>query len=54
MPRGQIHTHNPLYVPGPVCDEAGLSDGDGLRRLITGASGAGKAHGSGQFAHLWT
>ena len=24
----QIHTHNPLYVPGPVCDEAGLTDGD--------------------------
>jgi len=24
----QIHGHNPLYVPGPVCDEAGLKDGD--------------------------
>ena len=24
----QIHTHNPLYVPGPICDEVGLSDGD--------------------------
>ena len=24
----QIHTTNPLYVPGPVCDEAGLEDDD--------------------------
>ncbi len=24
----QIHGHNPLYVPGPVCDELGLKDGD--------------------------
>ncbi|HMB48233.1 MAG TPA: molybdopterin-dependent oxidoreductase, partial [Afifellaceae bacterium] len=24
----QIHGSNPLYVPGPVCDEAGLKDGD--------------------------
>jgi len=24
----QIHGRNPLYVPGPVCDEAGLKDGD--------------------------
>ncbi len=24
----QIHTRNPLYVPGPICDEMGLSDGD--------------------------
>ena len=24
----QIHTKNPLYVPGPICDEKGLSDGD--------------------------
>jgi sulfite dehydrogenase (quinone) subunit SoeA len=24
----QIHTSNPLYVPGPICDEMGLSDGD--------------------------
>ena len=24
----QIHTRNPLYVPGPVCDEHGLKDGD--------------------------
>jgi sulfite dehydrogenase (quinone) subunit SoeA len=24
----QIHTRNPLYVPGPICDELGLSDGD--------------------------
>ena len=24
----QIHGENPLYVPGPVCDEAGLADGD--------------------------
>ena len=24
----QIHGHNPLYVPGPVCDELGLTDGD--------------------------
>ena len=24
----QIHTRNPLYVPGPVCDELGLVDGD--------------------------
>jgi anaerobic selenocysteine-containing dehydrogenase len=24
----QIHTRNPLYVPGPVCDEHGLRDGD--------------------------
>ncbi len=24
----QIHGHNPLYVPGAVCDAAGLSDGD--------------------------
>ena len=24
----QIHTENPLYVPGPVCDELGLADGD--------------------------
>ncbi|MGB3643183.1 MAG: molybdopterin oxidoreductase family protein [Mesorhizobium sp.] len=24
----QIHTRNPLYVPGPVCDELGLADGD--------------------------
>lgn len=24
----QIHTRNPLYVPGPVCDEHGLEDGD--------------------------
>ncbi|RST81541.1 formate dehydrogenase [Aquibium carbonis] len=24
----QIHTRNPLYVPGAVCDEAGLADGD--------------------------
>ena len=24
----QIHTKNVLYVPGPVCDELGLVDGD--------------------------
>jgi anaerobic selenocysteine-containing dehydrogenase len=24
----QIHGQNPLYVPGPVCDAAGLADGD--------------------------
>ncbi len=24
----QIHTTNPLYVPGPICDEHGLKDGD--------------------------
>ena len=24
----QIHTKNPLYVPGPICDEHGLVDGD--------------------------
>jgi len=24
----QIHTKNPLYVPGPICDELGLADGD--------------------------
>jgi anaerobic selenocysteine-containing dehydrogenase len=24
----QIHTRNPLYVPGPICDELGLRDGD--------------------------
>jgi anaerobic selenocysteine-containing dehydrogenase len=24
----QIHGDNPMYVPGPVCDEAGLVDGD--------------------------
>ena len=24
----QIHTSNALYVPGPVCDEMGLADGD--------------------------
>ncbi len=24
----QIHTTNPLYVPGSICDEVGLSDGD--------------------------
>ncbi|MFV2093246.1 MAG: molybdopterin dinucleotide binding domain-containing protein, partial [Hyphomicrobiales bacterium] len=24
----QIHTANPLYVPGPVCDAAGLKDAD--------------------------
>ena len=24
----QIHGNNPLYVPGPICDEAGLEDGD--------------------------
>ena len=24
----QIHTKNPLYVPGPICDEAGLADDD--------------------------
>jgi anaerobic selenocysteine-containing dehydrogenase len=24
----QIHTKNPLYVPGRVCDELGLADGD--------------------------
>ncbi|MEO0992929.1 MAG: molybdopterin oxidoreductase family protein [Pseudomonadota bacterium] len=24
----QIHGENPLYVPGPVCDEHGLQDGD--------------------------
>ena len=24
----QIHTRNALYVPGPVCDELGLADGD--------------------------
>jgi anaerobic selenocysteine-containing dehydrogenase len=24
----QIHGRNPLYVPGPVCDEHGLEDGD--------------------------
>ncbi|MBT8078076.1 MAG: molybdopterin oxidoreductase family protein [Gammaproteobacteria bacterium] len=24
----QIHGENPLYVPGPVCDKAGLADGD--------------------------
>nr|WMC94959.1 molybdopterin oxidoreductase family protein [Aminobacter aminovorans] len=24
----QIHTRNPLYVPGPICDEIGLVDGD--------------------------
>jgi anaerobic selenocysteine-containing dehydrogenase len=24
----QIHTKNPLYVPGPICDAYGLKDGD--------------------------
>lgn len=24
----QIHTRNPLYVPGPICDRIGLKDGD--------------------------
>ena len=24
----QIHGENPLYVPGPICDEVGLVDGD--------------------------
>ncbi len=24
----QIHTRNPLYVPGPICDEMQLADGD--------------------------
>jgi anaerobic selenocysteine-containing dehydrogenase len=24
----QIHTRNPLYVPGSICDELGLADGD--------------------------
>ena len=24
----QIHTKNPLYVPGPICDDHGLKDGD--------------------------
>ena len=24
----QIHTKNPLYVPGPICDELDLRDGD--------------------------
>ncbi len=24
----QIHTENPLYVPGPVCDREGIGDGD--------------------------
>jgi anaerobic selenocysteine-containing dehydrogenase len=24
----QIHTRNPLFVPGPICDEHGLRDGD--------------------------
>ena len=24
----QIHTRNALYVPGPICDELGLADGD--------------------------
>jgi anaerobic selenocysteine-containing dehydrogenase len=24
----QIHTRNPLYVPGQICDELGLKDGD--------------------------
>ena len=24
----QIHTRNPLYVPGPLCDELDLKDGD--------------------------
>lgn len=24
----QIHTRNPLYVPGPICDAHGLKDGD--------------------------
>jgi len=24
----QIHTRNPLYVPGPICDRHGLEDGD--------------------------
>jgi len=24
----QIHTRNPLYVPGPICDRLGLKDGD--------------------------
>ena len=24
----QIHTRNPLYVPGPICDDLGLADGD--------------------------
>ena len=24
----QIHTRNPLYVPGPICDRHGLVDGD--------------------------
>jgi anaerobic selenocysteine-containing dehydrogenase len=24
----QIHTRNPLYVPGPLCDELNLADGD--------------------------
>ena len=24
----QIHTKNPLYVPGAICDELGLKDGD--------------------------
>ena len=27
----QIHGENPLYVPGPVCDRAGLVDGDWAR-----------------------
>jgi sulfite dehydrogenase (quinone) subunit SoeA len=27
----QIHTRNVLYVPGPVCDELGLVDGDWVR-----------------------
>jgi anaerobic selenocysteine-containing dehydrogenase len=27
----QIHTRNVLYVPGPVCDELGLTDGDWVR-----------------------
>lgn len=24
----QVHTRNPLYVPGPICDRHGLKDGD--------------------------
>jgi anaerobic selenocysteine-containing dehydrogenase len=27
----QIHTKNVLYVPGPICDEHGLKDGDWAR-----------------------
>ena len=47
----QIHGTNPLYVPGPICDEAGLKDGDWA--WVTSHHGKikvpGPAHGSGEF-----